>query len=128
MFQIRDGRQSRIPLTEAVLRISFPIEGGVGLWAVERGEFREFRFSLVVVVFVQGFATIVVQFGVALQSFLFAVAFLLLAIPLFLFAVAFLLFAIPLFLLLVLLVACALFLLLLSQWRGAWKRCTQRRC
>src|SRR5882724_6812710 len=90
VLQIRDRRQRGVAFAKAILGIRLPIECSVGLRAIQRGKLREFRFGLVEVVFVETFAAIVVQFGVAISLLLFAVA-------LFLLTVALLLFTIPLF-------------------------------
>ena len=93
MLQIRDRRQRSVAFAEAILGIRLPIEGSVGWRTIQRGKLREFRFGLVEVPFVEGFAAIVVQFGVAISSLLLAVALFLLTVAPFLLPVALFLFA-----------------------------------
>src|SRR5580658_3845418 len=109
-LQVRDRCQRGIPFAQAILGVGFPVQRRVGLRAVERGEFREFRLRLVVAVFVEILAPVVVQlrhaislFLLALALFLFAVSFLLLPIALFLFTITRLLLAVAFFLILILL-------------------------
>src|SRR6266403_4765863 len=73
-LEVRDGGHSGFSLALFVLRIGFPIERRISLWAVHVRELLEFRFRLVVAVLVQVLAAVVVQFLEPVQPFLGPVA------------------------------------------------------
>src|SRR6266481_2428371 len=73
-LEVRYGGHSGFSLALFVLRIGFPIERRISLWAVHVRELLEFRFRLVVAVLVQVLAAVVVQFLQPVQPFLGTVA------------------------------------------------------
>src|SRR5205814_7692506 len=85
-LHVRNRGQSRVPLAQAVLRVRFPVERGIGLRTIHIRQLLEFLRGPVVAVVVQVLAAVVVQFLQPFDFFLRPLAGFLFALTFFFFS------------------------------------------